>query len=289
MSSSVNVEAYRRDGYFSGIRVLEESAVAHLRTEIELLEAEHSAGVGGHSLARIFRMNAHLLIPMLAEVARTVTVLDVVEQILGPDLLAWSVELFIKEPGSAKTVSWHQDLTYWGMGDTDDEVTAWIALSDVSVEAGCMRFLPGSHRSGIALHEDTFGDDNLLSRGQTIPDVDDLMAVYGALKPGEMSLHHGRCFHSSGPNRSNDRRIGCAIRYVTPEVRNRTDLPTDYAMPVRGCDPYRGWTAVAGPRGLFHPEDLKIFDLVLKQQTKALAAGAEGKVALLKTDTDSIA
>ena len=65
--------------------------------------------------------------------------------LLGPNILVWSVELFIKEPGSSKIVSWHQDLTYWGMGETDKEVTAWIALSNVNIESGCMRFIPESH------------------------------------------------------------------------------------------------------------------------------------------------
>ena len=122
-------------------------------------------------LASSFRVNGHVVIPQLAEAARNPRILDIVEAILGPDLLAWSVELFIKEPGSVKTVSWHQDITYWGMGETDDEVTAWIALSDVSIEAGCMRFLPGSHKGGLVAHNDTFADDNLLSRGQQIADV----------------------------------------------------------------------------------------------------------------------
>ena len=52
--------------------------------------------------------------------ARNPNILDIIEAILGPDLLSWSVELFIKESGSNKTVSWHQDITYWGMGETDD-------------------------------------------------------------------------------------------------------------------------------------------------------------------------
>ena len=130
------------------------------------------------------------------------------------------VELFIKEAQTTKTVSWHQDITYWGMGETDDEVTAWVALSDVSVQAGCMRFIPGSHRNPIVSHHDTYDDNNLLSRGQEIAGINENDAVYGALCPGEMSLHHGRCFHASGPNMSDDRRIGLAIRYVTPEVRH---------------------------------------------------------------------
>ncbi|MEO0763570.1 MAG: phytanoyl-CoA dioxygenase family protein, partial [Pseudomonadota bacterium] len=210
--------------------------------------------------------------------------------LLGPDLLVWSVELFIKEPGSAKTVSWHQDITYWGMGETDDEVTAWIALTDVSVEAGCMRFLPGSHAGGIVAHEDTFGADNLLSRGQEITGIDEARAVHAPLAPGEMSLHHGRCFHASGANGSADRRIGVAIRYVTPGAREGAPegaaegVPgRDYAMLVRGEDRVGTWINVAPPRGLFHPADLARYERVLADQSAVLSAGAEGNVALYAT------
>lgn len=264
---------FREQGYVSGIPVFAAAEVADLRARIEALEADHAAGAGGHDLAQFFRVNGHLVIPLLADLARTPSILDAVEQVLGPNLLAWSVELFIKEPRSTKTVSWHQDITYWGMGETDDEVTAWVALSDVSVEAGCMRFIPGSHKGGIVDHQDTFGEDNLLSRGQTIAGIDETQARHGPLKPGEMSLHHGRCFHASGANGSDDRRIGLAIRYVTPEVRDHAP-GRDWAMPVRGEVPAGGWDCVAGPRGLFHPADLALYDRVLEGQAAALAAGA---------------
>ena len=277
--TSIDLDTYRQDGFLSGIPVFDTAETNRLRANIERLERDHPDGAGGHALDQIFRVNGHLVVPLLAQIARSPAVLDAVEPILGPDLLVWSVELFIKEPGSAKTVSWHQDITYWGMGETDEEVTAWIALSEVSEAAGCMRFLPGSHLGGIAAHDDTMAEDNLLSRGQEIANVNEAHAVHGPLRPGEMSLHHGRCFHASGPNRSADRRIGCAIRYVTPAVRT-PDLPPDYAMPVRGHDPLRGWIPVAGARGLFHPADLALYDRVLQDQAAVLSAGAEGKVAL---------
>ncbi|MEL6640153.1 MAG: phytanoyl-CoA dioxygenase family protein [Pseudomonadota bacterium] len=267
------VGSYRENGYVSGLPVFSLEEVAVLRAAIEELEANHAAGAGGYDLAQFFRVNGHVVIPLLADVARTPAILDVVEAVLGPNLLAWSVELFIKEPQSTQTVSWHQDITYWGMGETDDEVTAWIALSDVSVAAGCMRFIPGSHKGSIAAHEDTFDADNLLSRGQTIAGIDEKDAQHGPLKPGEMSLHHGRCFHASGANRSNDRRIGLAIRYVTPAVRDHAP-GRDWAMPVRGDVPAGGWDCLGGPRGLFHPADLALYARILDGQAATLAAGA---------------
>ncbi len=273
------IEAYQRDGFLTRIRAFDLNEVAMARQAIEALEEQCSDGAGGHSLNQFFRVNGHLVIPLLAEISKAETILDSVEALLGPNLLVWSVELFIKEPGSGKTVSWHQDLTYWGMGDTDDEVTAWIALSDVSIEAGCMRFIPGSHKEGMVAHHDTFCDHNLLSRGQEIGSVDESQAVFGALRPGEMSFHHGRCFHASGPNLSGDRRIGVAIRYVTPDVRNEAP-GRDYAMLVRGQDAAKGWINVAGPRRLFAPEDLTAYDQILQDQSAFLTEGALDAVSL---------
>lgn len=273
---------YRKNGFVSGVPVLTFSQTEKLRCFIEKLEDKYARGVGGHPINQFFRVNAHVVIPELANLTRKSNILNTVEEILGPNLLAWSVELFIKEPGSKKTVSWHQDITYWGMGETDDEVTAWIALTDVSITAGCMRFIPESHKGNIVDHTDTFDENNLLSRGQKIPNVNEKDAVYGPLLPGEMSLHHGRCFHASGENQSKNRRIGVAIRYVTPEVRNHAP-GRDWAMPVRGEIPTGGWDCIAGPRGLFHPNDLALYNRILAGQAKTLSAGADGKVGLYAT------
>ncbi|MBY6159559.1 phytanoyl-CoA dioxygenase family protein [Mameliella alba] len=274
--------AYARDGFVGGLTAFDRDEAAAWRARVESLERNNADGAGGHDLAQFFRVNGQLVIPMLAEIARTPRVLDMVSDVLGPDLLVWSVELFIKEPGTSSVVSWHQDLTYWGMGETDEEVTAWIALSDVSVQAGCMRFVPGSHAGHIVDHRDTFGEDNLLSRGQEIDGVDEDAAVHSPLAPGQMSFHHGRCFHASGPNRSADRRIGVAIRYVTPEVKQSVE-GRDYAMLVRGRDSSRGWINVAGPTRLFDPQDLALYDEVRSHQAKTLAAGAMGKVGMYAT------
>ncbi|MGI9413187.1 MAG: phytanoyl-CoA dioxygenase family protein, partial [Hyphomicrobiales bacterium] len=192
----------------------------------------------------------------------------------------WSAEFFIKEPETDAIITWHQDLTYWGLGETDEEVTAWLALSDVTPESGCMRFVPGSHKNRIVPHEDTFADNNLLSRGQEIAvDVDEDAAVDVVLKPGQLSLHHGRMFHASGPNRSDDRRIGVAIRYITPAVEQHVS-PHDYAMLVRGRDDHGHFRLIDGPASDLSPEALALYDEILQTQQVAMTEGAEQDVGL---------
>ena len=70
--------------------------------------------------------------PFIDEITRLPTVLDPVRAILGPDVMVWDANLFIKEARSNGYVSWHQDLTYWYLDDVD-EVTAWVALSPATV------------------------------------------------------------------------------------------------------------------------------------------------------------
>ncbi|MEM8876705.1 MAG: phytanoyl-CoA dioxygenase family protein [Pseudomonadota bacterium] len=282
--SPIDTALYQQDGFLFPIDVMSAAEALALRQDIEALEAGYPDGSLPQSLNQFFRVNGQIVLPLLADIARHPAVLDAVESILGPDLLAWSVELFIKEPHTDKIVSWHQDLTYWGMGETDDELTAWIAVSEASLASGCMRFVAGSHTQAIQPHKDTFDGDNLLSRGQELAvEVDEAEATSITLKPGQMSLHHGRMFHASGPNTSNDRRIGLAIRYVTPGVRQIVGA-RDYAMPVRGSDTSGNWVHVPRPSAPFAAEAMALYDRVLADQSTALTAGAENAVGLYGTE-----
>jgi ectoine hydroxylase-related dioxygenase (phytanoyl-CoA dioxygenase family) len=225
-------------------------------------------------------VNAHLVSETARVAAVDTRILDAAESILGPDLMIWGVEYFIKEPGARKIVSWHQDLTYWGMVGTDHEVTAWVALSPATVESGCMTFVPGSHRRTIVPHIDTFAADNLLSRGQEIAvEVDEAEAVPVVLRPGQMSLHHGRLFHASGPNVTDDRRIGFVVRFIRPDTP-KAGKGRDYAMLARGCDRSLTRVNMAPPPGSFSPAALTLYEEVLAEQANTLAAGAKGRVGL---------
>ncbi|MEL7430190.1 MAG: phytanoyl-CoA dioxygenase family protein, partial [Pseudomonadota bacterium] len=164
------------------------------------------------------------------------SVLDVVEQMIGPDILLFNATYIIKEPHSPSHVSWHQDLTYWGLSH-DDQVTLWLALSPATAESGCMRMIPGSHKLGKQEHHVNKDDTNVLLQGQTINGIDESKAVMCPLAPGEASFHHGWTMHASMPNVSNDRRIGLNVQYIAPHVR-QTKHDMDTAILVRGSDRY---------------------------------------------------
>jgi len=271
--SDEEIAHYNEAGYLSPLDVLSKAQAAEWRTTAEALETQYADAALPNPVNHYLRVNAHIVLPCVAEITRHPAILDRVESILGPDLLVWSAELFIKEANTDKIVSWHQDLTYWGLGADAEQITAWVAISPATVESGCMQFLPGSHKQAIQPHRDTFADDNMLSRGQVlVTDINPADTIDIELQPGQMSLHHGRMFHGSGPNTSDDRRIGIAIRYVTPRVRQQVGSH-DYAMLVRGADRLQNWYHIAPPHEPLTEERLALHAEIRAEQSKALAQG----------------
>ncbi len=90
-----------------------------------------------------------------------------------------------------------------------------------------------------------------------------------------MSLHHGRMFHSSGPNLSDGRRVGIAIRYIAPHVRQVVGT-RDYAALVRGTDRYGHFVSVSPPAADFAPEALAFYEEVQAAQNGYLYVGTDG-------------
>jgi len=245
--SSEALARYHRDGFYFPIPVLTSAEARTLRGRVEAVEAAH-----GGRLAGELRQKPHLLLTWLADLVRHPRILDAVEDVLGPDLLVWSTSFFTKEARDPAFVSWHQDATYWGLSGPD-VLTAWVAFTDATVENGAMRMVPGSHGEQLA-HRDTFAPHNLLSRGQEIAvEVDDARGVDIELRAGEMSLHHVRMVHGSPANRSDDRRIGFAIRYIPTHVRQIAG-GEDGAMLVRGVDDYHHFVPERAPASDLSPE-----------------------------------
>lgn len=273
-------EEYWRDGFLFPIRVMADDAAARARAALEAVERDWLDAGLPLPLNTYKRINAHVVMPFVADLARAPVILDVVEGVLGPDILLYSAEFFVKEPKSRHVVSMHQDLTYWGLGAIDGLVTAWLALSPATVESGCMDFVAGSHKNPILPHDDTFDENNLLSRGQEVRvDVEEADKTRIELKPGEMSLHHGLTIHGSGPNVSDDRRIGCVFRFIRPDMRQEVGA-RDFAMPVRGADRFGHFVHVPPPEQLFSSESLALYDEIRAEQAKTMMKGASESVAL---------
>lgn len=271
MTAAAIAETYASDGFVFPIDVVSEAEAKALRTDLEAGEAELAGRPEELSMLLSY---PDRLLPSFDKLVRHPKLIDAVSQILGPDLMVWSSGLFIKEANSPGYVTWHQDLTYWGL-DEAQEVTAWFALSSSTTESGCMRFVPGSQKHSIVAHKDSFADNNLLSRGQEIAvDVDDTEGVDVVLRPGQASLHHGHLFHASGPNRTNDRRIGAAIRYITPSMSQKSGDKSLVAL-VAGEDRYGHFTVADTPKGRLQDSDFELCRADVAIKSRVLYEGAQ--------------
>jgi hypothetical protein len=204
---------YREDGLVFPIQVLMPEEAQIYRRACDDLEAS----LGGRPRTIDVRQ-MHLHFPWAYALATHPRVLDAVEDLLGPDLLVWTTELFAKHPHDGSvSIGWHRDRPYMGF-DSATTTTAWIALGESSPANGCMRAVPGPGRRNSTAPA--------RPGGRIVPEVDEKAAVDVVLAAGEMSLHDADIPHGSGPNRSDQKRVGFAIRYVTPASRPRGDRPT---------------------------------------------------------------
>lgn len=236
------IAGFERDGFVFPVRAMPEDEAQSFIDRLEAYEATTGAPIQSN-----MRHQVHLLFTWADELVRHPRVLDAVEDLIGPNIICYMTNFFIKEAESPDFVSWHQDSIYWGL-EPHDVVTAWIALSDAPVESGAMKFLAGSHKWEEVEHTDTYHENNLLTRGQEmkLDVVDESKAHDVALKAGEISIHHVKLAHGSHPNTTPNRRIGLAVRYIPTYVR-QVKLDRDVAVLVRGEDKYGNFDPVPSP------------------------------------------
>ena len=225
MLSEKQLEAYHRDGFVFPIDVFSPDEVAAIRISFEsLIESSRE-----YSPKRFDRL--HLFFDWAHEVVTNERLLDVVESILGDDILVYGTLVLAKQPHDLRYASWHQDSFYSGLDQTPS-TSAWIALTPSHQANGCMRVIPGSHKLGTVDHDNLKEDPHLLNRrGERIKmAVDESEAVDVVLQPGQLSLHESTIVHGSNPNASGEARIGFIVRFVTSRMRN----PNTRLMRVRG-------------------------------------------------------
>ena len=231
--TDAQIARYERDGFVFPIDGFSTEQARRYRGAMEDFERAQ-----GTALGKGQNFKPHLLFTWIDEIVHHPAVLDAVEDLIGPNIRLFHLSVWPKNARDAAFVGWHQDATYFGL-DPALQVTAWIALTDASVEAGCMEVIPGSHRLGQLHHaEQLESQHNLLSRGQTITTkFDRTQTEFMPVRAGQFSLHHTLLVHNSRPNQSDDRRIGLGISYIPTHVRcsSATRLT---AMLVRGTDRY---------------------------------------------------
>jgi ectoine hydroxylase-related dioxygenase (phytanoyl-CoA dioxygenase family) len=149
-----------------------------------------------------------------ADLARDPGILDLVEQVLGPDIILWGCHVFCKPAKEGFETPWHQDGHYWPMRPLAT-CTVWVAIEESTVENGCLRVIPGSHRDKVT-HPHLLEDRSDLTLNlRTDEDSFDVNAAVDLeLQPGQMSMHDVFLIHGAAANTSGKRRTGVALRYM---------------------------------------------------------------------------
>lgn len=260
------IEQYRSQGFVAPIDVMSEDEAGSYRERFEKAVDKYPEAMVGAK-----RNNPHLSFKCLDELVHHPRILDAVEDLIGANISLWGSVMFVKEPKTPHYVSWHQDATYMDM-NKNNFVTPWLALSPSTPESGCMRMIPASHLAQQN-HQDTFAEDNILTRGQVVSNVDESKAVDVILRPGQMSLHHAMVVHDSQPNNSDYRRIGFAIQsYMSPDVQQT--VGENYWMDIRGDNPRPNSRQLRRPAFDMDPEAQADLDLANANFAKILYNGS---------------
>ena len=138
--------------------------------------------------------------PAYDRVFRDDTILDMVAQLLGPNVRHFGGKLNMKSAGFGSPVEWHQDFAF-GPRTNDDMLAVGVAIDDMGSENGCLLVVPGSHQGPIYDHYQ--GD--VFVGAVTDPDFNPEHVTPIELAAGDISFHHGRTLHASAPNTAPDK------------------------------------------------------------------------------------
>jgi non-haem Fe2+, alpha-ketoglutarate-dependent halogenase len=207
------IEQFNRDGYLKPYRIFDRNEVDDLRAYFDdVLAKVLAAGGSSYSIS-----TAHAKYGRVFDVLTHPRIVALVNDLLGENVIAWGSHFFCKMPRDGKTVSWHQDASYWPLTPAR-AVTVWLAIDDADIANACMKFIPGSHHYGhltYRMSEDS--ESNVLN--QTVENAEGIgKPVYDELKAGECSIHSDLLLHSSEANTSDRRRCGLTLRYCAADV-----------------------------------------------------------------------
>ncbi|MGI9334703.1 MAG: phytanoyl-CoA dioxygenase family protein, partial [Gammaproteobacteria bacterium] len=227
--SPAQLDSYRQDGYIVPHYRLAAEKVERLREALQrVVDANPTIRPEQLVSVHIHGLNAEGVHGDRAFLAlcQDETILDMVTQLIGPDIILWGCQAFCKPQGDGMEVPFHQDGHYWPIRPLAT-CTAWVALDHSTKENGCLRLVPGSHR-GQRLVEHQHDRRDGLTLNRRVSDAQlteaEARAVDIELEPGQMSLHDIYMVHGSNPNRSGRRRAGIAIRYMPATSHFRRDL-----------------------------------------------------------------
>lgn len=207
MLSENQVAQYRNDGYvIPDFRFSDET--------LEQIKADHDRLLAKHPEFRDYCPNILAYDTSFLNYARTPEILDMVEQVLGPDFALWNASFFAKPSVDGKATPWHQDGEYWPIRPVAT-CTVWVAVDDATRENGCLKFMAGSHKARKLFQHSTNPGENLtLNQELDVSGFTDCREVDLVLEAGQISLHDVFLVHGSEANTSPKSRRGMTMRFM---------------------------------------------------------------------------
>lgn len=236
------VEFYNQEGYLRPFDLFTEAEAENNRTYFDkLLKQVLAANYKQGSYA----INGyHNRCKGIYDIATDPRILDIIEDIIGPDIVCWGSHFFCKLPGDPKHVAWHQDASYWPFTPART-ATVWLAIDDADEENSAMMFLPKTHNIGHMPWKQTKKTAVL---DQELVDIETYGApVYNELKAGQISVHDDMLAHGSLPNKSDRRRCGLTIRYCPPVVTSTDRGWATNSILCKGTDTTGNWEYPPAP------------------------------------------
>ena len=252
MSPAEQKAFYEAEGYLAFPDMLGRDEVAVLRAALDevleeargLTESTPKFSVtlghdGRHHVRRIFNPIQHH--KAFHDAAFHPRILDIVENLIGPDIQVHHTKLNLKPPSSPEArFEWHQDYPFFP--HTNYDLIAVLIHLDTSTEDnGCLRLIPGSHHGGPRLHR--FAKDGAFSSQLEDQSVvaDESKVIHVPAPAGSVELHHCNMLHSSTANRGTAPRSALIVQYRAADNVALGGATTHYGfgMTVRGRNPYR--------------------------------------------------
>jgi non-haem Fe2+, alpha-ketoglutarate-dependent halogenase len=208
------INHYNEHGYVMPIRFFSTEEMTQIRAYFEQLLSQYLAeGKDSYSIS-----SAHLRHGKVWDILTNPRIVAVVRDLIGESVIAWGSHFFCKLPGDGKSVSWHQDASYWPLTPSK-AVTVWLAIDDADRGNACMKYIPRTQTLGHLTYQLSETDEsNVLN--QTVPGIEQYgEPVYVELKAGEAAIHSDLLLHGSEVNNSTRRRCGLTLRYTTGDVK----------------------------------------------------------------------
>ncbi len=237
--TSNQIDSFREDGYLSYGPLLDDSELGTLREAYDrefglaqqsgefrnLVGADGAAYDANSRMLQIMQMCERSIHFM--KMVYDSRILDVVADLLGPNIMLFHDQALWKPALSGGPVHWHQDNGYWKCHPAN-LISCWLTLDDVDDSNGAMNVIPGSHLKPVT-HEAASDTDRLLNT-----QVDSSEAVVVELPAGGCMFHHCLTLHHTKPNRSERTRRAFAIHFMTPGTSDANDdtMRVSFARPM---------------------------------------------------------